>query len=327
MNDCQRAPNVFPKFREKGKVQCEANARSTANSMKKNHFSSEFMSYRDNIFFRIHSFELEISQNERVDYPEVHAHHYDEIHYIFSGSTTLMLEGHKPDVILNEGDFCLVPAGVYHCRLSDEVSKVIFALEIQPGKSEKKNSSEPYNKLRALLDANGLPIVFRDPNITDTMLQFKNLNEGNQSFKETQIAIILMNAVLYSLNKLCESAVPTDADISVKSTNELIDKRRLIIENHIDDFFNSKDGLRTLAAKLYLSERRTSEIVREIMGESFKDLVVKERMTVASILIKCKKYQLEEIATMVGYNSYSGFYMAYKSFFGHPPTDDVECVL
>ncbi|MBQ8248791.1 MAG: helix-turn-helix domain-containing protein [Clostridia bacterium] len=291
--------------------------------MKKNHFSSEFMSYRDNIFFRIHSFELEISQNERVDYPEVHAHHYDEIHYIFSGTTTLMLEGNKPDVVLSEGDFCLVPAGVYHCRLSNEVSHVIFAVEIESGKSQKKGDSEAYHKLRAILDAKGVPFVFNDPNITDAMLQYQKLRYKDSLLKETQLATVLMNAILYALNLLRESDIPVDADTLPKPTSELTDKRRIIIENHIDDFFNSNDGLKTLAAKLYLSERRTSEIVREIMGESFKDLVIKERMTVASILIKCKKYSLEKIADMVGYHSYSGFYTAYRSFFGHPPTDDV----
>ncbi len=132
-----------------------------------------------------------------------------------------------------------------------------------------------------------------------------------------------MNAVLYALNLLRENDIPVKADMISKQTNELTDKRKTIITNHINDYFNSRDGLKTLAAKLFLSERRTSEVVREIMGENFKDLVVKERMTVANILIKSRKYPLEKIADMVGYHSYSGFYTAYRTFYGHPPTDDV----
>ncbi len=140
--------------------------------MKKDHFSSEILSIRDNICFRIHSYDLEVSKNERIDYPEVHAHHYDEVHYIFSGSTTLMLEGNKPDIVLNEGDFCLVPAGLYHCRLSNEVSRVIFAIETESGKSQKKGDGGVYYKLLSMLNATGVPFVFNDPNITEAMLQF-----------------------------------------------------------------------------------------------------------------------------------------------------------
>ncbi len=289
---------------------------------RKNPVSADINFCSDNITLRIHSHNIPIIQNEKTDYPEVHAHHYEEFHYIFSGSNTLIFDRKKPDLILNEGDFCLIPSGVYHCRISNNASKVVFAVEIEPG-TLLKNGEDSYSKLRAILNANRLPIVFRNPKITDTMLQLKELIEGNNSLKQAQISNTLINAVLYTLNKLLESDAPTDANMSPMQTSELHDRRKVIIENHIKDFFNKKDGLHSLSKKLFLSERRTSEIVREIMGESFKDLVVKERMTVASILIKCKKYQLEEIATMVGYNSYSGFYIAYKSFFGHPPTDDV----
>ena len=69
--------------------------------MKAAHLSVDLTSHQDNVVFRIYSLDLVISQDEQVEYPEVHTHHCDEYHYIYSGSVTLMLEGDKPDIILN----------------------------------------------------------------------------------------------------------------------------------------------------------------------------------------------------------------------------------
>ncbi len=291
--------------------------------MKAHHLSVDLMSHRDDIIFRIYSLNLNITQDSQIDYPEVHTHHCEEFHFIYHGSVTLMLEGSKPDVILNKGDFCLIPAGVYHCSLSKGVERVIFQVEIESGKSQKKGPNCTFDKLRAFFDSKDIPIVFNDPAITSAMLQFREMQNRNAICRETQNAILLTNAVLHAINSLTDKITPAEDTQKPPTTIAPTDKRKLIIEHHIDDCFNDKDGLKSLAKKLYLSERRTSEVVHEIMGISFKDLVVKERMTVASILIKSRKYPLEKIADMVGYNSYSGFYTAYRKYFGHPPTDDV----
>ena len=291
--------------------------------MKAAHLSVDFMSHQDNIVFRMYSLDLNISQNEHINYPEVHVHHCEEFHYVYSGSVTIMLEGNKPDIVLNKGDFCLIPAGTYHCSLSESVSRVIFQVEIESGKSKNKASNDSYTALRNLLNYRSLPIVFNTPAITSAMLQFRELQKKEALCRETHNSILLMNAVMYAINSLTAEAASCSALSQNSSAISAANKRKLIIEHHIDDFFNAKDGLKPLATKLYLSERRTSEVVREVTGMNFKDLVVKERMTVASILIKSQKYPLEKIAGMVGYDSYSGFYTAYKKYFGHPPTDDV----
>ena len=126
------------------------------------------------------------------------------------------------------------------------------------------------------------------------MLHFRELQKSDTLCRETHNAILLMNAVLYAINSLKDDSTAEIPAVSNSPSSASADKRKQIIEHHIDNFFNSKDGLKTLAEKLYLSERRTSEVVHEIMGMSFKDLIVKERMTVASILIKSRKYSLKK---------------------------------
>ena len=55
------------------------------------------------------------------------------------------------------------------------------------------------------------------------------------------------------------------------------------------------------------------------MGEDFKSLVVRQRINTANALMKTTDLTLDEISREIGYNSYSGFYMAYIKLMGYPP--------
>ena len=93
----------------------------------------------------------------------------------------------------------------------------------------------------------------------------------------------------------------------------------MTIERHLCEYFHDSACLTMLADALSLSVRQTSRVVQEIMHKNFKELIVAERMRVADILIKSRKYSLEQIAEIVGYRSYSGFFTAYRKYFGKTP--------
>ena len=50
------------------------------------------------------------------------------------------------------------------------------------------------------------------------------------------------------------------------------------------------------------------------MGADFKELTIMHRMEIAKRLIDEGSYSMEDISRLVGYNSYSGFYVAYNNY-------------
>ena len=95
--------------------------------------------------------------------------------------------------------------------------------------------------------------------------------------------------------------------------------RKWIIENFIARNRNTSYTIDELANELYLSNRQTRTVVKKIMGDDFKNLMIKQRIDLANVLMENSDLTLEEIAAQVGYNSYSRFYTAYVKHMGYSP--------
>ena len=77
--------------------------------------------------------------------------------------------------------------------------------------------------------------------------------------------------------------------------------------------------LETLAQYLFLSPSRTSQVVRDLFGESFQDLVIKERIERAKHLLKTTTQNQEVIAERCGFNNAFYFSRVFKKVCGIPP--------
>jgi len=95
--------------------------------------------------------------------------------------------------------------------------------------------------------------------------------------------------------------------------------RKRIIEEYISNFYMEQGGISELAKILYLSPRQTQSVVKSLMGENFKTLIVRQRIHAANLLMKTTNLSLDEISREIGYHSYSGFYMAYVKLMGCSP--------
>ena len=72
--------------------------------------------------------------------------------------------------------------------------------------------------------------------------------------------------------------------------------------------------LSDLAAELFLSTMQTQRVVKKYTGRTFGENLLQQRMTVAENLMQTTDMSMAEIAEYVGYNSYCGFWKAYKKF-------------
>ena len=257
------------------------------------------------ISFRVYSFEPNILPCEKLTSEFPHMHHNPEFFYIYDGMLSILTQGDRSDITVSGDELCIVPSGFYHRALSNGCDRLCFELSA----GGKRSVLAPICGAFAALKE---PLVIRSDYITVLMNTYKS------STSEAERAAILLAVSMHAMSK----AAPLTAMTHVRADTQ--SDRRWIIEQYISTCFTKNDGIGGLAKELCLTERRTSEVVRELMGKGYKELIVEERMTVAKLLIDGGRHTLEEIAETVGYSSYSGFYTAYKSYYGMPPMRSVK---
>ncbi|MBQ6923000.1 MAG: helix-turn-helix transcriptional regulator, partial [Clostridia bacterium] len=94
---------------------------------------------------------------------------------------------------------------------------------------------------------------------------------------------------------------------------------------HAEEFFYNRYKERVtindLAKSLYLSVSQTARVVRRVFGMSFKEVLLKQRIENAVMLIEKGNLSFDEIALDSGYNSYNGFFSAFKKYTGQTPEE------
>lgn len=92
-------------------------------------------------------------------------------------------------------------------------------------------------------------------------------------------------------------------------------------------YLNSSNSLSGLASKLQTTTHHLSQVINENKGMSFQEMIGKLRINEARKILKDPTQQdlkIENIATIVGYNSKSAFNTAFKKLTGVTPTQYKE---
>ena len=102
------------------------------------------------------------------------------------------------------------------------------------------------------------------------------------------------------------------------STQEY-DTRVYIIEEYFNEHYKENISLKELAKRLYLGEQQTERIVKKIYGVGFRKRLLKIRIKSAMELLAETNKSILQISEEVGYESYNGFYNAFKKLTGSTP--------
>ena len=105
----------------------------------------------------------------------------------------------------------------------------------------------------------------------------------------------------------------------LKKLDSLIKKEKFYLESSI--------SLSELAGKLQTTTHHLSQVINENKGMSFQEMIGKLRINVAKKVLKDPAHQdtkIENIATIVGYNSKSAFNTAFKKLTGVTPSQYKE---
>ena len=144
-----------------------------------------------------------------------------------------------------------------------------------------------------------------------------------------QVLLEIMDAVVAQQPLCYEFASAKFTEFFIKLEKELdydyqghekIDREMLEILDYIDTHLSGDISLRTLSAKIGLTESAFSRRFSNLNGVSFKQYVIARRIDRATMLLQTTDWKVSDIAQDCGFESVSGFYDAFKRKTGTTPS-------
>lgn len=248
-----------------------------------------------------------------------HAHTSFELQYIFQNSMESLI-GNERKVKLSEGDLLLLPPHMLHktCTnpkqfLSHCINFSIVSLSEDMETQEKQNSF--YETLFSQVNCE---ILFQNEDIAHCMRKIFALDGNQLSSAKIRLYLRLIFEELTSLlNTMYPQAIQTKP---VPSTQYHIDSlRKWFIDAYVSNYYMCKNHIENMSYMLNLSPRQTSRVIKLLTNSTLQELILNQRMNIAFENIKYTKLPLSQIAEMVGYSTYSGFYIAFCKYYNFSP--------
>ena len=110
------------------------------------------------------------------------------------------------------------------------------------------------------------------------------------------------------LSFLCNGIVETKVELLT------VTNREFIIHEFFENRYSEDVTVLDLARELNLSKKQTARLVKKYMGTGFSVALTRYRLDAAKQLLICdESLSMADVAELVGYRSYSGFWKAFKN--------------
>lgn len=270
-----------------------------------------------NVIYHICTYRDRIVVGEAVD-QLIHKHFNMEFHYLFGGLETIESNTEQPPTVIRPGECAVIPKGVYHGVQADTVERLCFSLTIEYNGNCENPSASDYHRIYTTYHQLREVQVVQDRFLSQMMEQYRAISEQCDLFLSAQKGLLLLCTAL-RLMELIHPAPSEEVREKERGNDITAINRKQLIEEYISDRFADSAGITGLSRLLYLSERQTRNLIQKEFGADYKQLIIQERMKIADILLRKISQTLEQIAQQVGYQSYSGFYLAYTRYYGISP--------
>ncbi len=246
-----------------------------------------------------------------------HSHFFGELQYIYEGSMQFETEdGRKYQAY--EGDMIYVPAELIHSVHQQDSVRLHMKFRLDRNKNGEMSNTSAYCQVMARLAGIQEIRVVSDPAIQHYMARVKALDtEMDVNSRHEMQALLAI--VIQRFFGACRQEEQELADIAAEQWSQ---NREWIIKQYISVNYFDNEGLEGLAHQLHLSTRQTGVVVQKLMGENYKSLVTRQRLRMAIAMLHSTDIPLVQIAREVGYESYSGFYTAFRKYCGCTPDEE-----
>ncbi len=248
-----------------------------------------------------------------------HSHDYIELMYVCSGSITHRIENET--VTLETGDLILFGRDTRHsidaAGAEDIGINLIVSIDLFESlyRSMRQTSPLRSKSLGGLLEREGLSFCIfhgsENPqicNLWESMI-YSVICRGqvNGYLLQQSLALLLGYLALFS-----------ETEEEPKSTAEESMKKRIL--NYIRTSYSTAT-LTEAAQMLGLSAPYLSRVCRERFGESFKELLMRERFSAACGLLTNTEMPIGDVINRVGYENSSYFHKEFRRRYGVTPKE------
>ena len=260
---------------------------------------------------------------EQIDFWDVpvHAHYNFEFHYIYEGSAELEID--NTTYSLEKGKVYLVSPSVYHKTHShtDKFSKISISFDFRENKHA-DTDCDKYSFYKAAF-ANTAPVTVIDvPEIYFDKI-FECINDYiTKGMMDTDLYRAVLTIIFDEIaNRLNNIGPKNTRPLSLLKSDEYSESinRAKRIEDFIVGNLKRNITIEELANYMHLSVRHTKRFLDENMNISFKEFVHRYRMNTAKTLLHDGILSAKDVAAEVGYQSYIGFFKAFKAYTGETP--------
>lgn len=245
----------------------------------------------------------------------MHAHPYFEIHFVIHGKLIYETPGEVSSI--DKGGVCIVPPKHWHRFLpaSKETSRLSIRLAFEKCTAGPKGIYEhfcsSFNKLKTVA-------VFNDESLALSFDSLSSMDLWSHEPVEFCEAETLLRILLLKLASKCNEINNTSVAIDASNPSDMIISS--YIEHYIYYHYSGNASAKQAAEYAHISVRQLERICKRLYNKSFQDLLTEYRMSIASQVLACQTVKLKEIAEMVGFKSYDGFYKAWVKTFRSPPS-------
>lgn len=241
---------------------------------------------------------------------KLHSHMYYELFYCEKGSAEILFSDGVAEI--GEGDCIIVEKNVVHTLryVNTEKSLYNIVIDITGNKSRVAEYEEILDTLcngrYAMIKKN-----FDIGEIMKAMCQYFYMDFEDRK----HLVGARFYELIYTLKKLSQHRTKVIDDLSLDSSS-----RDYLIDVFLATSFDTPGiSIDMLSERLYLSSSQTARIVKEKTGKTFKQIILSLRMENATRLLRTTDISVNDIASMVGYVSNHGFYVAFKKTYSITP--------
>ena len=259
---------------------------------------------------------------------EPHLHAQYEIHIVEKGKYILEeLHNDKRNVI-REGMVAVIPPNCYHNTFLNEqgssvrkdISRYVLRIDFSKVKNSVSNI-ELYKKFEAVLNNSCRDVlIFDSPDAVDAAKSLYKELQKTDSLGHIRINAYLnlcMTDIVYDILRTFSQSDNAQYSEGAKETSRKNEIESFIEQNY--DNFNLNAEM--LEKHLNLSKRHTIRIMNEYYGMPFNKLLINFRLARAEKFLVRTNMTIEKISEMVGYESVTGFFLAFKKMYGISPSE------
>ncbi len=243
-----------------------------------------------------------------------HEHLFCECHYLKSGFVSVTVIDKQFN--LGENNFCVFPINVRHKieTVAAPNRRLCFYVVATLNKKSNYNTFDTFN---SIFSAKNATFINNDSPYLNKVIEISEAKEEYAWADEEKIRNLL---ALYMID-LFELFNIGDSAKDIKFELDLKNEVRLKIDTFIEEVMSYTTKSKDLAKYLCLSERQANRTLKEICGKNFIEIKTDKLIEQAKNMIEETSLSLKEISAALGYNSYNGFYKAFKLHTGITPDE------